>query len=54
MEGWSAKLTLEVKGPKEGPVVVTVDYPDTTKEVAVGLQNKLAQLGLQLNKEGFK
>ena len=48
--GWKAKLTLEVKGPAEGAVKVTVEYEDTTKEVAVGLQNALAQLGLTLNK----
>ena len=52
-KGWYAKLTLEIKGPKEGPVTVSVEYVDTIRKVAVGLQNKLAELGLQLNKVGF-
>ena len=47
--GWSAKLQLIVQGPNEGPVIITAEYPDTTREMATGLQDKLAQLGIQLN-----
>ena len=50
--GWYAKLTLVVKGPQEGPVTVGAEYDDTTKEVAVGLQNLLLTAGLEANKKG--
>jgi hypothetical protein len=47
---WKVKLTLDVQGPKEGAVVTTIEYLSTTKEMAVLLQNKLAELGISLNK----
>ena len=50
---WNAKITLEVQGEKEGAVIVSVEYQDTTREMAVGLQNKLLQLGIDLNKKGM-
>jgi hypothetical protein len=53
MYGWYVKLTLEVKGPDEGPVTATVEYADTTKQLAKGLQDKLALLSLDLNKRGI-
>ena len=49
-EKWQAKISLEVKGPQEGPVVVTVEYNDTTRKMCESLQNSLAKLGLELNK----
>lgn len=47
---WKVKLTLDVQGPKEGAVVSTIEYTSTTKEMALLLQNKLAQLAIDLNK----
>lgn len=51
---WSIELTLKVKGPKEGPVIVKVEYPSTTRAMAEALQNKLAALAIDLNANGIK
>ena len=48
--GWGVKLMLVSWGPKEGPVIAQLDYPNTTKEVVKGIQDKLAAAGLELNK----
>ncbi len=50
-KGWKAKLVLTVKGPDEGAVVATLEYEDTSREMATGLQDKLAELGIALNKK---
>ena len=47
--GWRVELVLTVQGPKEGAVIGSIVYKDTTREVAEGIQNKLAQLGIELN-----
>lgn len=47
---WYAKIELTVIGPNEGPVKAEVEYQATTREFATGLQDKLAQLGIELNK----
>ena len=47
--GWNVELVLTVRGPKEGAVIASIEYKDTTKEMAIGIQNKLAQMGIELN-----
>jgi len=51
--GWRAKIVSETKGPKEGVVRITVEYEDTTRAMATGLQDKLAGMGIELNKVGI-
>ncbi len=47
--GWQAKIVATFKGPAEGAVILSLEYEDTTREMVVALQNKLAQLGIALN-----
>jgi len=51
MNGWKVELVLTVKGPNEGPVTASIEYEDTTKDMALVLQNKLAELAISLNSQ---
>lgn len=51
-EGWRVKISLEVEGPKEGPQVITMELPDTTRVHAQGIQAYCTHLLTEINKQG--
>lgn len=49
-EGEWGSLTMNLTyGPKEAPVVSILFFPGTTKENAIGVQQKFGEAGLSLN-----
>ena len=40
---WYLEVVCKVIGPKEGPIVIGIEYQATTKELAQSIQNELAE-----------
>ena len=48
-EVWSVEASISVRGPKEGPVVLKIELPATTKENALAAQRRGLQAVIDAN-----
>lgn len=49
LNGWKVEVKVTVKGPKEGAIIGGVTYEDTTKEVALAVQQAVSSAIISLN-----